>query len=88
VGSASDVSRIPHDAHVNQWVQSTWNLNRNYTDEGLHVELPGSSSFDEHSFSGTTSVTLEGHDDDVSSFFRAWREGQTERREQDAELGQ
>jgi len=86
VGSVSDVNRIPHDSHVNQWVQSTMDLNRHYPDEGLHVELQASSNFDEHPFPGTTSVTMEGYDDDIGSFFRAWREGQTERREQAAEL--
>jgi len=76
---------MQHDSHVNQWVQSNWDLNRD-PEEGDHAELPGSSGFGEHLFSGTTSGTVEEHNDDIGSFFRAWREGQTERREQHAEL--
>lgn len=86
VGSVSDVTQIQHDSHVNQWVQSNWDSNQNYPEEGFHVELPGSSNFDEHLVSRSTSCTSEEHNDDIGSFFRAWREGQTERREQSAEL--
>jgi hypothetical protein len=86
VGSVSDVSQIQQREHVNQWVQSTWNLDRGYSEDGAHIELPGSFSFEEHLFPGTTSGAAEEQNDDIGSFFRAWREGQTERREEHAEL--
>jgi hypothetical protein len=88
VGSVSDDSRIQYGAHVNQWVQNTWDLNRDYSDESVRVELPGSFNFGEQLLPATTSGTLEEHNDDIGSFFRAWREGQTERKQHSAELDQ
>jgi hypothetical protein len=88
VGSVSDISQVQHGSFANQGVQSTWDLNREYPGESLYVELPGSSNFGEHLLFGTTSGTSEEHDNDIGSFFRAWRESQTERREQGTESDQ
>lgn len=86
MGSGSDVSQIQQHEHVNQWVQSTRGLDRDYLEDGTHIELPGSYSFEEHLFPGTTPRGPEEQNDDIGSFFRAWREGQTERREENPEL--
>jgi hypothetical protein len=86
VGSLSDVNQIQQRENVNRWAQSSRSLDQDYSEDGTHIELPGSFSFEEHLFPVATPGGPDEQNDDIGSFFRAWREGQTERREENAEL--